>query len=217
MSRGSRISGSSLPGGEISGDRRGVSETRRRPATGLWQTGQTETYTDGQCHSPAHPSLRRVSASAHRGGVLEHGAWRADPGRGPLLAVRRQPKGMGVRSSATGNARGGSPDGHRSEVPLLSDVQRGGRPLQLLSSHAGPCLHGQPGRAPTVVGSHATGIASSAPPPLPHRSLSQHHPAWAVHSPRLPPDGLVHYQSLSQHLPARVAHSPQLLPWLFPA
>ena len=35
-------------------------------------------------------------------GVLEHGVWRVGPGKGQLLAVKRQPEGMGVRSSTTG-------------------------------------------------------------------------------------------------------------------
>ena len=37
--------------------------------------------------------------------------------------MRRQPEGMGVRKSATGNACGGNPDCHRIKAPLLSDVQ----------------------------------------------------------------------------------------------
>ena len=57
------------------------------------------------------------------------------PAEGTTLAVRGQPEGMGLRSSATRNACGGSMDRHRSKVPLLSDVQRVGSPLQSLS----PC------------------------------------------------------------------------------
>ena len=34
---------------------------------GLWQTGQSETYTDSLCHSPACPRLGRVSTRAHGG------------------------------------------------------------------------------------------------------------------------------------------------------
>ena len=46
-----------------------------RVATSLWQAGQSETYTDGPCHSPVHPSLRRVSAGVNGGWVLECGVW----------------------------------------------------------------------------------------------------------------------------------------------
>ena len=70
-------------------------------ATSLWQEGQTETYPNGPCHSPACPSLRHVSIRVNGGWVLKRGVWGADPGRGLRLAVRRQPVGTGVRSSAT--------------------------------------------------------------------------------------------------------------------
>ena len=72
----------------------------------------------------------------------EFGVWRANPGRGLLLAARRQPVGMGMKKSATGNARGGNLDRHRNKAPLLSDVQGVRLPLQLLSPRAGPCLPG---------------------------------------------------------------------------
>ena len=97
------------------------------------QAGQSETYTDGPYHGLVHPILRHVSASVHRGWVLEHGVWRANLGRGLLSAVRIQPEGTGMRSSANGNAHGGNPD-QRNEAPLLSDMQRVGPPLQPLSS-----------------------------------------------------------------------------------
>ena len=99
---------------------------------GLRQAGQSDTHTDGLCHSPARPSLRGVSAGVHRGWVLEHEVWRAVPGRELLLT-----QGMGVRSSSTRNARGGSPDHHRSEAPLLSDVQGEGPPLTKKSTPTG--------------------------------------------------------------------------------
>ena len=94
--------------------------SKESTATSLWQASQSETYTDGPRHSPARPSLRHVSATAGGGWVLERGVWRADPGRGLLLAARRQPEGMGVRNSATGNVRGRSLGHHRSEASLLS-------------------------------------------------------------------------------------------------
>ena len=34
-------------------------------STGLWQAGQSETYTNGPCHSPVYPSMRHVSADAN--------------------------------------------------------------------------------------------------------------------------------------------------------
>ena len=55
-----------------------------------------------------------VFTGAHRAGlgqgvlVLEHGIWRADPGRALLLAEKRQPWGMGMRHSTTRNACGES-------------------------------------------------------------------------------------------------------------
>ena len=52
---------------------------------------------------PAYPSLSPVSPGADRGWVMESGVWRMDPGRGQLLAVKRQHEGIGVRSSTTGN------------------------------------------------------------------------------------------------------------------
>ena len=135
--------GSPLTGMETSWDRRGASGgSEESAATCQWQVGQTETYTDGPCHSPVCSNLKWLSASVHGGWGLEHGVWRADPGKGLLLAARRQPEGMGVRSSANVKAHGRSGDHHRSEAPLLSDTQRAGPPLQPLSSHTGPSLLG---------------------------------------------------------------------------
>ena len=128
-----------LPAGRsigTEGELQGLSE--ESAAIGLWQAGQSETYTDGLCHNPACPSLRRVSTGAHGDWMLEHGVRRANLGRGLLLSVRRQPEGTEVRKSTTRNACGGNPDHHRSEVPLLSDTQGVGLPLQPLSPHTGP-------------------------------------------------------------------------------
>lgn len=103
------------------------------------QAAQNGTYTGGSCHSPVCPSLRHESMSADQGWMLDHGGGNTDPGRGP------QPEGMEMRSSTSGNACGRSLDHHRSKVPLLSDVQRPGLPLKLLSSGTGSCLHGHYG------------------------------------------------------------------------
>ena len=180
MRRGSRVCGSPLTSEEISWDRRG--------ASGAWKGAQqlvggrqdSETYTEGPCQSTALPSLRQMSAGAHRGCVLEHGIWRADQGRGLRLAVRRQPEGTGVRSSTIRNAHGGSQDHHRSNVPVLSDAQWVGPPLQPFSSSASPCLHEHLGGLPPEP-AHVALQLSSLPP---------HLPAWATCSPRSLPDGL---------------------------
>ena len=48
--------------------------------------------------TPALPMQpERESTAAHKGWVLERGAWRADPGRGLRWAVRRHPEGTGGR------------------------------------------------------------------------------------------------------------------------
>ena len=104
----------------------------------LWQTGQSETYTDGLRHSPARPRLGSVSASAHRGWELECGDWRANLGKGLLLAARRQPEGTGGRKSITRNACGGNLDCHRTKMPLLSDVQGVELTLQPLCPRTNP-------------------------------------------------------------------------------
>ena len=88
--------------GDQLGQKGSLGGSEESPATSLWLSGQRETYTDGPCHSPACPSLRRVSTGAHGGWGLERGVWRADLGRGLLLAVRRQPEGIGLRSSCPG-------------------------------------------------------------------------------------------------------------------
>ena len=77
---------------------------------------------------------------------MESRVWRVDPGRGQLLAVKRQHEGIGVRSSTTGNVfrrsyrntsdfsrrsyRTTSLGHYRSKVPLLSGMQGGVPPLQ---------------------------------------------------------------------------------------
>ena len=43
------------------------------PATSLWQAGQSETYSDGPCHSPACPRLKQVSAVATGAGCWNVG------------------------------------------------------------------------------------------------------------------------------------------------
>lgn len=76
--------------------------------------------------SPALPTQpERVSTAAHKGWVLECGVWRADPGRGLRLAVRRHPEGTGGREElCKRDACGGSLNHQRSRAALLSDAQR---------------------------------------------------------------------------------------------
>lgn len=65
----------------------------------------------------------QVHTGTGRDWVQEHGDWRANPGRGLLLDVRKQPEGMGVRKSTTRNASGGNLTGRRSKASLLIDMQ----------------------------------------------------------------------------------------------
>lgn len=124
--------------------------------------------------------------------------WEHRLGRGPLLALRRWPEGMEMRSSTSGNACGRRLDHHGSQVPLLSDVQRPGLPLKLLSSGTGSCLHG-----------HWGGLL------LELARVPCHHlppPVWVTHLPCSPPDEPVHsnYTQEPSHLGG---HSPQSQPW----
>ena len=111
---------------EIEGELQGLSE--ESAVARLWQAGQSKTCTDGLGHSPARPTLRWVSADAGRAWVLKCGVKRVDLGKGLLLAAWRWPEGTGVRTSAAGNASGGSVDCLGSEAPLLSGTQRAGPP-----------------------------------------------------------------------------------------
>ena len=113
--RGSCIWGNPSPQGDQVGQKGIFRGSEESAATSLWQAGQSENSKDGLRHGPVCTILRH---SAHRDWVLECGAWRADPGRGLLLAERRQPEGTGVRRSTTRNACGGITDHHRSKVPF---------------------------------------------------------------------------------------------------
>ena len=64
----------------------------KRPVCGR----QDRVRTTQIVHATAlHPRLGHVSAGAHEGWELERGDWRANPGLRLLLAVRRQPEGIG--------------------------------------------------------------------------------------------------------------------------
>ena len=124
-------------GGEISWDTKVPSgESKEKAVDGLWKAGQSKNCTHGLCCSPVYPSLSRVLPVVKGGWVLENGAWSVDPERGPLLAVKRQPEGTGVRSSTTGNVCSKSLGHDKSKASLLSGMQGAGPPLQPLSPPA---------------------------------------------------------------------------------
>ena len=81
----------------------------------------------------------QVHTGTGRDWVLEHGDWRANPGRGLLLDVRKQPEGTGMRKPTMRNVCGGYPDCSRRQAPLLTDVQGLDPPLQPLSPSTSPC------------------------------------------------------------------------------
>ena len=58
--------------------------------------------------SSVHSSLNRESPVVKGSWVLERGVLSADPGRGQLLAVKRQPEGTGARGATTGKVCGKS-------------------------------------------------------------------------------------------------------------
>lgn len=114
--------GPSLLWGDQLRQKGGLGFWRRVPQPSVAGGTERDVHRRAVCN-PAHLSLRRVSASVDRGTGVEHGVWRADPTRGGLLlAARRQPEGIGVRSSTTRNAAGRSPECCRSEAPLLSEA-----------------------------------------------------------------------------------------------
>ena len=81
---------------ELSWDRRGASfSVGGEQGNSLWQQDRVRPV-----HRVLIPTLptqpERVSTAADKGWVLKCGVWRADPGRGLLWAVSRQPEGPGV-------------------------------------------------------------------------------------------------------------------------
>ena len=118
----------------------------------------------GLCCCPVHPSLSRVSPGAEGGWVPGSGLWRADPGRGQLLAVKRQPEGTGGRNSTTWKVFRRSLGHYRNKAPLLIGVQGMGPPLQPPSPPTGLlppwALGGQPSEQ-----AHPP-LKSRPPPPM---------------------------------------------------
>ena len=83
-------------------------------AANLWQTGQSEKYTEDPYHGPTCPRLGRVFTGVQGGWELVRGNWRTGPERELLLAVGRRTEGTGGRKSAAGNAYGGRLDCHEN-------------------------------------------------------------------------------------------------------
>ena len=106
----------------------------------MWKAGQSKDCVHGLGHSPAHPSLSHVSPFMEGDWVLKSGIWSADPWRGQLLCVKRQPAGTGVRSSTTGEVCGRCLEHHRAKASLLSGMQGLEPPLQPPFPPAGFCL-----------------------------------------------------------------------------
>ena len=134
--RGSCIRGTTLTGRKFSWNRRGTLGAIGGECSNWSVAGRAEW--DIYWWSMPQPCMPQPEMCVCQWGwglSAGTGVWRANLVRGLLLAVRRQTEGMGVRKSATGNACGGNPDCHRSEAPLLSDMQGTG-PHCSLSLHS---------------------------------------------------------------------------------
>ena len=92
-------------------------------AANLWQTGQSEKYTDCLYCGPMCPRLGCLLTGVQGGWELVCGDWRTGPERELLLAVGRWTEGMEGRKSTAGNAYRGRPDCHGSRALLLSHKQ----------------------------------------------------------------------------------------------
>ena len=111
-------------GGEISWEQKETFRGSKENTTdGLSKVGQSKNCVCGLCCSSAHPTLSCESC------VLESGVWNADPGRGHLLSLKRQPVGKGLMGSKTGKVCGKCPRHHRSKASLLSGMQGARLPL----------------------------------------------------------------------------------------
>ena len=168
--RGYHIQGSLLTGEEIRWDRRGALGAIRGEHSNRSVAGRTEwDLQRGFMPQPCMPCLRHVSTGVDGGWVLECGVWKANLGRGLLLAARRQPERTRVRKSTTGNTCGGSADRHRSEEPLLSDTQGAG-PFAASLPTCQPLPPHALGRAPAGAGSLVPAAAGSPVCPVPTRA-----------------------------------------------
>ena len=96
--RGLHIQGSSSLGGSSVG--------REREPCSLWEENTATSVKDRvrpvhRVLTPALPTQpERVSSSADKDWVLERGVWRADPGKGLWLAMRRHHEGNGREREA---------------------------------------------------------------------------------------------------------------------
>ena len=132
----SRTLRSPLTSGDISWDRKGASEARRR--TQQSAEGRKERDRHRGSELPCCNPQPRTPAGTCRGWVLNLRLQRTDPGRGLGLAARRQPEGPGVwygwqPGVYVEEARAC----HRSEAPLVRGEWREGRGLPLSSLFLG--------------------------------------------------------------------------------
>lgn len=95
------LPGNPFTGGEISWERKGVSEawrTVQQLHCGRHNRRTERNLTDGPGHPPALPSPRHTSPGAGGNRVLKLKLQRTDLGRGQGLAVQRHPEEAGVWS-----------------------------------------------------------------------------------------------------------------------
>ena len=104
------------------GQKRNFRGSKENAADGLWKARQRKNCTHDLYQSSVHSSLNRELPVVKGSCVLERRVLSADPGKGQLLAVKRQPEGLGVRGATTGKFYGKSLR-HHSKVSLSSRVQ----------------------------------------------------------------------------------------------
>ena len=110
------------------GQKKNFVGSKEKAADGLWKAGQSKDCTYDLYHNSAHSSLNHESPATKGSWVLERGVWSADPGRGQLLAVKRQPEGTRARGATTRKVCGDSLR-HHSKTSLSRSVQGAEPPL----------------------------------------------------------------------------------------
>ena len=111
--------------------------------TGLQQPDWRENCTDGQCCSPALPSLRLMSSSADKFWVLELRIWRSNTRRGLGLDVQKQQGRLESGVIAMQGVHGESPGCLTGQVPLFGsgEVHEGRGGTCHCSLCPCPCVH----------------------------------------------------------------------------
>ena len=132
MRVGTHTQKNSLTVGKSAGTERTFRGSKENAADGLWKAGQSKNCTHSLHSSSVHSSLSHESPIAKGGWVLESGFWSTDPGRGQLLAVKRQPEWIGIRSSTMGKVCGKSPGHCKGNASFLSGAQGSEPSLQHL-------------------------------------------------------------------------------------